>query len=120
MLCGMSSERFVVGSVGDVDEVLAGLERFITSELSVAEGLSVAKRVRARSDSWMCRLAQRQAADRPEEDPVEVVREQTGVSKRDAKQLVDVARQLENMPETGKQLAEGQITFGHVKAGLRI
>ena len=112
----MSEERFVVGSVGDVDEVLAGLERFITSVLSVDEGLSMAKRVKSRSDSWMCRLADRQAASRPAEDTVEVVREKTGMSKRDAKELVDVSQGLKDLPGVGRQLAEGEITFGHARA----
>lgn len=114
----MSIERIVVGSVGDVDEVLAGLERFITTELPVDEGLSMAKRVKSRSDSWMCRLAERRAADRPDEDTVEVVREKTGMSKRDAEQLVDVSHGLKNLPTVNEQLASGEITFGHAKALL--
>ena len=103
-------------SSGEVDGLLARLEHVITTGLSFDDGLAAAKRMKARSDSLICRLVARRTASRPDEDTVEVVREQTGVGKRDAKQLVDVSQVLKNLPGVDEKLASGEITFGHAKA----
>ena len=68
-------------------------------------------KARTRIDAVLCTLAREASKADPDLDMGELVRRQTGVSGRDAKKLVKVAQQLQQLPEVADRLAEGDITL---------
>ena len=111
------------GGVGDhnrrcLEAALHALGQVRTGGLSrsgINEATRLAGKVKTRAVSVMCDLARESKKSDPEVDAAEVIRQQTGVSGRTAKQIVRVAEQLEQLPQVADRLAEGDITFGHAR-----
>ena len=97
-----------------LDAAMEALSRVQTTGLSRCEIDATARllgKVKTRADAVLCDLAREAATSDPELDVGELVRQQTGMSGRDAKKLVKVAEQLENLPGVAERMAEGEINF---------
>ena len=107
--------RFESSVAAGVDDLLgrvgAGLSRSGMGE--VAETL---RRVEAKVSSLKCALAGRLSQTDGGAGADEVLRDQLGVSNREAKQLSRVARTLEEMPNTKAKLEAGEITLSNATA----
>ena len=88
-----------------------GLCRSDREEL--ASGLA---RVGSVAASGLCRVAESTSASEPGIDVGEMLRQATGLSARETKDMVVVASELRDMPEVAERFASGKMTFGHVKA----
>ena len=90
---------------------MEGLCRSDREEL--ASGLA---RVGSVAASGLCRVAESTSASEPGIDVGEMLRQATGLSARETKDMVVVASELRDMPEVAERFASGKMTFGHVKA----
>ena len=107
--------RFESSVAAGVDDLLgrvgAGLSRSGMGE--VAETL---RRVEAKVSSLKCALAGRLSQTDGGAGAEEVMRDQLGVTNREAKQLSRVARTLQEMPNTRAKLEAGEITLSNAAA----
>ena len=107
--------RFESSVAAGVDDLLgrvgAGLSRSGMGE--VAETL---RRVEAKVSSLKCALAGRLSQTGGGAGADEVLRDQLGVTDREAKQLSRVARTLQEMPNTRAKLEAGEITLSNATA----
>ena len=107
--------RFESSVAAGVDDLLgrvgAGLSRSDMGE--VAETL---RRVEAKVSSLKCALAGRLSQTDGGAGAEEVMRDQLGVTNREAKQLSRVARTLQEMPNTRAKLEAGEITLSNAAA----
>ena len=102
-----------------IGDVLDQLDRFVeveTSRSHIGEALGLLERVQTRVSAHMCELTRRAAAARPDSDPVEVLREKTRLSGRDAKRIAKVAGRLDQMPKVAERFADGDITLDNATA----
>ena len=99
--------------------LLDGLDRFVAEEASrchLEEALGFLERLQTRVSSHMCDLTRQVAAAGPDVDPVEVLRQKTRMSTREAKRMAKVAERLSEMPKVAEKFAEGDITLDHATA----
>ena len=97
-----------------IDNLLGRLESAPRSELGrVAETL---RRVEAQVSSLKCALAGRLQRTDGGAGAGEVLRDQLGVTNREAKHLSNVSRHLEEMPNTRGKMAAGEITLANATA----
>lgn len=95
------------------------LDRFVADEVSRShegEALGYMERLMARVLFHMCDLSRRLAVANPDADIVDLLKHNTRLSGRDARKIVQVAGQLEEMPEMAGKLASGDITLDHAVA----
>ena len=98
---------------------VAGLRRQVGSDLSRSQLGQVAEAVRraeAQVASLKCDLAGRLSRTDGGAGAGEVLRDQLGVTNHQAKQLSQVARKLEEMPNTRAKLEAGEITLSNAAA----
>ena len=109
--CGRFESSVAAGVDDLLERVGAGLSRSGMGE--VAETL---RRVEAKVSSLKCALAGRLSHTDGGAGADEVLRDQLGVTNREAKQLSRVARTLQEMPNTRAKLEAGEITLSNATA----
>ena len=95
------------------------LDRFVAEETSrhhPEEALGLLGRFQSRLSSHMCDLTRQATAANPDTDAVEVLKQKTRLSGRDAKRMAKVVERLPDLPTVAEALAEGEITVDHAKA----
>ena len=98
---------------------LADLRRLAEPDLSRAELGEIAetvKQIDAQVSSLKCHLAGRLSHADGGAGSGEVLRDQLGVTNREAKQLSQMSRRLEEMPNTRAKLEAGEITMSNATA----
>ena len=109
--CGRVTEVTAAG--------LADLRRRLGENLSRAELGQVAeavKHIQAQVSSLQCDLAGQLSRTNGEAGAGEVLRDQLGVTNREAKHLSNVSRHLEEMPNTRGKMEAGEITLQNATA----
>lgn len=116
-------DRFTDSGGCDAGEQMAvlleQLDRFVAVEVSsshAGEALGCLEQFQTRVASNMCNLARRVATDNPGTDTVDVLKQKTRLSERDANKLAKVADRLYEMPRVAEKFAEGDITLDHAAA----
>ena len=95
------------------------LDSFVAEETSrhhPEEALGLLGRFQARLSSHMCDLTRHATAANPNTDAVEVLKQKTRLSGRDAKRMAKVVERLPDLPTVAEALTEGEITIDHAKA----
>ena len=102
-----------------MDALVEHLDRFVAEETArdhSEEALGLLGRLGSRLSSHVCDLTRQAAAANPDTDPVEVLKEKSRMSGRDAKRMAKVAEKLPDLPQVADALADGDITVDHAKA----
>ena len=107
--------RVVAGTA----DLMTDLRRLLGTEASRAQLGQVAeaaKQIEAQLSSLKCDLAGRLSRADDGAGSGEVLRDQLGVTNREAKQLSQMSRRLEEMPNTRAKLEAGEITLSNATA----
>ena len=108
------------GTAGEAAALLACAEGMVRRVKTGGWSMSDLRKVsgaagslRSCLDSVVCDVTAAMTALSSKGRAAGVISEQTGMSKRDANRVANVAEGLASMPNTKKKLAEGKFTFGH-------
>lgn len=99
-----------------IGEAFQALEELPDEGLTFDEAaqlISKLSRLRSRVDAATCNLTGVLRTERPDVDTAMVLRSRSGMTGREARKRTRVAEQLDDMPNTARALADGDITFDH-------
>ncbi len=116
---GGNPEQVCVRAVTDNADIMAALRRLLGTGASRAQLGQVAeatRQIEAQVSSLQCELAGRVSRADGGAGSGEVLRDQLGVTNREAKHLSRMSRRLEEMPNTRAKLEAGEITMSNAAA----
>ncbi len=106
-------------AVTDNADIMTALRRLLgagASRAQLGKVAEAAKQIQAQVSSLQCDLAGRLSRTDNGAGSGEVLRDQLGVTNREAKQLSQMSRRLEEMPNTRAKLEAGEITMSNAAA----
>ena len=112
-------ERVCARAVAASADIMAALRRLLgagASRTQLGKVAEAAKQIQAQVSSLQCDLAGQLSRTDNGAGSGEVLRDQLGVTNREAKQLSQMSRRLEEMPNTRAKLQAGEITMSNAAA----
>ena len=105
-----------------VDAAFRALESLSAAGTSLRDCENLAAglgRLRSRVDSLLCAVGKQVRDLDPDLDAGEVLRQSTRMNTRDAREMIRVGEQLDEMPNVSERFSAGAITFRHAAALTR-
>ena len=112
-------EQVCAWAVAASADIMTALRRLLgagASRAQLGKAAEAAKQIQAQVSSLQCDLAGRLSRTDGGAGSGEVLRDQLGVTNREAKQLSQMSRRLEEMPNTRAKLQAGEITMSNASA----